>query len=275
MSKNEFGAKSYEYAIGAIKATSHPPLTKEQFSRLEECEKENFSKLLDEFGWAKGIEGNIPTRIEGEFDYAVSFIKDISPDEALSDLLFFENDAENLKLFIKGKLIESDVSPLYDNKSTIPLEILRGSVKAWDFSLISEGINDDLKEYENESDPFILSVAVDKAVYSDTLKKAEKKSRDLYEMLLKYGEAKNRIAEARLMSLGINKDSIKHLLLPVSHRSIETEESDELIKKEKEKISLLISDLSVGESFAPIAEYYFLKKEERATLRRLYTEKGV
>ena len=275
MSKNEFGAKSYEYAIGAIKATSHPPLTKEQFSRLEECERENFSKLLDEFGWAKGIEGDIPTRIEGEFDYAISFVKDISPDEALTDLLFFENDAENLKLFIKGKLIESDVSSLYDSKGTVPLEILRGSVKAWDFSLISDSVNEDLKDYENESDPFILSVAVDKAVYRDTLKKAEKKSRDLYEMLLKYGEAKNRIAEARLISLGIDKDSIKDLLLPVNHRSISDEAIEEVIKKEKEKISLLISDLSVGENFAPIAEYYFLKKEERGTLRRLYTQKGV
>ncbi len=275
MTKNEFGAKSYEYAVGAVKATSHPPLTKDQFLRLKECDTDSFLKLLDEFGWARGIDGDIQTKIESELNYAISFVKEISPDENLTDLLFFETDAENLKLFIKGKLIDRDVSELYDSKGTYPLEIIRGSVAAWDFSLISESVNDALLPYEKEKSPFILSLVADRAVFSDTLKKAQKKSVALYEMLIKYAEAKNRIAEARLTELEINEEKIKELLLPVSYRSIEEgEKAEEVIIKEKEKISSALDDLKVGENFAPIAEYYFLKKEEAQILRRLYAEKS-
>lgn len=275
MIKNEFGAKSYEYAVGAIKACSHPPLTKEEILRLQDAECDSFLKLLDEFGWARGIEGDIESRIEGELSYAISFIKDVSPDQDLTDLLFFETDSENLKLFIKGKLINRDVSDYYDKRGTYPLEVIRGSVEAWDFSLISDCVNDALIPYENEKSPFILSLAVDRAVFSDTLKKAEKKNRDLYEMLLKYAESKNTIAEARLTALEIKEERIKDLLLPVSFVSIEEgENTEEVIKKEKEKISRALDDLSVGENFAPIAEYFFLKKEEAGILRRLWAEKS-
>ena len=98
MTGNEFGKKSYAYAVGCIKASSHPPLTPDRLARLQNVEREDFPKLLDEFGWGKGIEGSVSERIDGEFDYAVRFIKDLSPDKTLTDLLFFETDAEIIQI---------------------------------------------------------------------------------------------------------------------------------------------------------------------------------
>lgn len=273
MMENVFGAKSYEYAVGCIKATSHPPLTSEQLRRLSDADKSEFEKLLDEFGWGKGIDGRIHERIEGEVEYAISFIKDISPDARLTDLLFFEEDAGNLKLFIKGRLLGRDVTSLASDAGSIPLEIIRGSVEAWDFTLISETVNEALKSYENEKDPFVLSMVADRAIFVHTLEKAKKLNSALYDMLIKYAEAKNRIAEARIIEVGGDVSSLKELLLPVSFESVDSEKSnsDAIIKNEKDKISRAMYDLRSGENFAPIAEYFFAKKEEGMALRRLLT----
>lgn len=271
MMGNVFGAKSYEYAVGCIKATSHPPLTPEQLRRLSDADERDFEKLLDEFGWGKGIEGKLYQRIEGEVKYATAFIKDISPDENLTDILFFEEDAGNLKLFIKGRLLGRDVTSLAGEGGSIPIEIIRGSVEAWDFTLISDTVDNALKDYENEKDPFILSMAADRAIFMHTLEKAKSLNTALYEMLIKYAEAKNRIAEARLHEVGGDTDTLRDLLLPVSFESVDTEKSssDVIIKQEKDKIARAMYDLRSGENFAPIAEYFFAKKEEGMALRRL------
>lgn len=272
---NEFGKKSYEYAIGCIKATSHPPLTKEQLKRLSEVSEGDFEKLLSEFGWARDIEGNINERIEGELNYAVSFIKDISPDKSLTDLLFFENDAVNLKLFVKSRLIGRDVSTLALSSGSIPVEIIRGSVEAWDFTLISETVNREMADYEEETDPFILSSVCDRAIFLHTLERAKKEIPALYEMLLIYGESQNRIAEARVREMGRDPDSVKKYLLPVTYTSpdFEKEGCEKVVEDSEERKGKAMDDLRAGENFAPIAEYFFAKKRESAILRRLYLEK--
>ena len=56
MTNSEFAKKSYEYALGAIKASSHPPLTEDELRRLGDADIHDFPRLLDEFGWGRGIE---------------------------------------------------------------------------------------------------------------------------------------------------------------------------------------------------------------------------
>ena len=274
MTENEFSKKSYEYAVGAIKATSHPPLPDEAIRRLSEAGMSDFPRILDEFGWARGIEGSVRERIRGEYEYAVKFIREVSPDTSLTDLLLFEEDACNLKLFLKGQLIGTDVTDMASAHGSIPIEILRGSVEAGDFSLISEVLDRELKGIENEKDPFVISSRADRAMFMHTLALAKKKNRALYEMLLTYGAAKNRISEARLRLMGLEREKLSDLLLPVEYKSTEGETRDvaEIIADEKTAIAKAMYDLRSGENFAPIAEYFFAKKSEAETLRRLLTQ---
>ncbi|MBE6701057.1 MAG: hypothetical protein E7582_04120 [Ruminococcaceae bacterium] len=275
MTGNEFAKKSYGYALGAIKATSHPPLSEDDFRRLRDCDLKGFKRLLDELGWARGIEGDIPERIEGEFNYAVNFIKDISPDKSLTDLLLFEEDSENLKLFLKAKILNVDVSDIANRGASVPIEIVRACVEASDFTLIGEEVHEELKEIEFESDPFIISSKADRAIFLHTLKVAKKKNKALYTMLLKYGEAKNQISEIRLKQMGVDSKKYKDLLLPVSYKSLENDTSrsdDEIISHAKEKISRAMYELRSGENFAPIAEYFFAKKTEAGMLRLILAE---
>ncbi len=271
MTEYEFSKKSYEYALGAIKATSHPPLNSEEFRRLGEADINDFPRLLDEFGWGKGIEGDLHQRIQGEFEYAVNFIREVSPDMELTNLLLFEEDALNLKLFLKGQLLAKDVTEMATNGGSIPIEILRGSVEAGDYTLISETVDEELRGIEEERDPFVISSRADRAIFMHTLNKAKKKNHQLYEMLLKYGDAKNRISQARLRLMGKTLENSQQYLLPVPFKSIENSSmtNEEIIAKAKEDISRAMYDLRSGENFAPIAEYFFAKKNEAETLRRL------
>ena len=205
MTENLFGKKSYEYAVGAIRASSHSPLTPENLKRLEDTDLDGFAKLLDEFSFAKGIEGSVEERIEGEFDYAVDFIKEISPDERLTDLLFFESDAVNLKLLAKARLNGTDATPLADRRGSIPIEIIRGSVEAWDFSLISEEAESVLKNHEEERDPFVISSLCDRAIFLHTLESAKK--------LCYQNRGKDREFIARKLSrCGFYSDHIRYAL---------------------------------------------------------------
>ena len=273
MTNSEFAKKSYEYALGAIKASSHPPLTEDELRRLGDADIHDFPRLLDEFGWGRGIEGDLHSRIQGEFEYAVNFIRDVSPDLTLTDLLLFEEDACNLKLFLKGQLIGRDVTDLATSGGSIAPEIWRGSVEAGDYSLISDTLDRELHDIDKEKDPFVISSRADRAVFLHTLELAKKKNAALYEMLLKYGGAKNRISEARLRRMGRDIEDVGNLLLPVSYESIEGDNrpESEIIAEAKETIARAMYDLRSGEKFAPIAEYFFAKKSEAETLRGLLT----
>ena len=151
------------------------------------------------------------------------------------------------------------------------MEIWRGSVAAGDYTLISEVLDNELQGIESETDPFVISSRADRAVFLHTLELAKKKSSALYEMLLRYGEAKNRISEARLRLMGVDIEKVKPLLLPVSYNGISGDNRDEgeIIAEAKEVIARAMYDLRSGENFAPIAEYFFAKKSEAQTLRRL------
>ncbi len=274
ISETVFGKKSYEYAVGAIKATSHPPLTNEQLKRLSDTDKKGFLSMLEEFGWAKGLDGTTSERIEKEFARALNFIADIAPDSEICSLLFFEEDAQNLKLFLKGKLIGQDVTHLASNAGSVPPEIWRASVEACDYTLVSELLDIELKGIEKETDPFIISSLADRAFFAHTLNKAKKKNAPLYEMLTRYGAAKNKISQVRLKQMGVDISEISRLLLPTEHKGTpnDTRSDEEIINEANSEISKAMYDLRNDERFGPIAEYFFAKKNEAKTLRRLVTK---
>jgi hypothetical protein len=88
--QNAYGKKSYEYAIGRIKATNHPVLTGEQWSRLREADYQGAVKLIEEYGYPRVEEGgSVRQSIDSEMERAVEFILELAPDQELTNLLFF------------------------------------------------------------------------------------------------------------------------------------------------------------------------------------------
>ena len=94
---NVYGKKSYEYALGRISGTPHRILTVEMLGRLREADTPTAEKLLADFGYPQKADGqSIYDVIEQEKNTVAAFVREISPDEELVNLLFFEEDALNL-----------------------------------------------------------------------------------------------------------------------------------------------------------------------------------
>ena len=141
--KDVFGKRSYEYAVGSIKASSHPPISKEKMTRLEEADFNTAVKLLAECGYPSVSESaggcsSVFESIEAEKERMVSFIREIAPDSELISAFVFEEDALNLKLYLKAKLMGRDTSKLTTVSGSISCELIEACVMAEDFSLLGQ-----------------------------------------------------------------------------------------------------------------------------------------
>ena len=280
LSGNEFGKKSYGYAIGCIKATTHPVLREEQIRRLEDADEAAALKLLEEYNYGTGAEENsAEARIEAEMRYTVAFIKDIAPDAALLGPMLFEEDARNLKLYLKAKLTGQDVSGLTSDGGQYPAELMRICAETEDFSLLGAGLEKDLDGIQEETDPFVISSRVDGAMYANALRAAKKNSKMLYDLLCVYGAGINRLTALRLRKLpGAVKDG-NSCYLPVAWEEYcvkDAEKTPEEVRAEVDaRLGTALYDMRSGEKFAPIAEYFFSKRREAQKLRLIFAEKAL
>lgn len=275
--KSAFGTKSYQYAIGRVMATSHPVLKADQWRRLMESNEPTAIKLLDEYGYGN-VQGTPEEKIHAELKRTIEFIKEIAPVDELVSLMFFEEDAHNLKLFLKAKLTGQKVENLVSDMGSFSSDIIRICVDTEDYSMLGKELETKLTGIEKETNPQVLSDKIDIAVFTYALSKA-KSNKYVYKMIEQYGVGKNRIKAARIRDLG--KDIIsKESFLPVPW--------DEYIEKDKDKEknqilqevyfdykSLLETFKIEANNMSPIVDYLFSKKIEAKNLRVLFAKKRI
>ena len=274
---NVYGKKSYEYAIGRISGTTHRVLRAEEMARLREADGETAQKLLTDYGYPAVTGGKtVYDVIEDEKNTVSAFVREIAPDEELTQLLFFEEDALNLKILLKSEKIgkEADLDALCEGG--FQKELLRICVKADDYSMLGETLETALAGIGNEENPCRISCLVDNAVFSYALCTAQKKNcRPLAELFTVYGEGKNRLTALRLQKLGKDLDDYAFAFLPVA-RPNETElrkTESEILEETEKALDNVLTDLGYGDGIGVIAQYYFRKKAEAGALRLLFAEK--
>ena len=277
-----FGDISYEYAIGRIQATSHTVLSAEQWTRLQDGEEQEALKLLEEYGYP-AAEGRSPQEvIQEELCRVVSFVREISPDPMLTDLLFFEEDALNLKLYLKARLSGKDPANLVSPLGSWPPDVMEICTQAEDLSLLGEDIEQALQGIFEETDPGHISDRVDAAFYAHALREAEKRRcRPLVEWLRLYGAARNRITRVRMEGLHRDPQRYSAAFLPLdkeedrilSSHSPNDLSQEEFLAQEEEEMQKAIKDLKYDNGIGVIAEYYLTKKKEAASLRLLFVRK--
>lgn len=274
---NVYGKKSYAYALGRISGTSHRVLRAEEFARLREADGETAQKLLTDYGYPAVADGKtVYDAIEAEKNAVSAFVREIAPDEELTQLLFFEEDALNLKILLKSEKLgkEADLDTLCEGGFS--KELLRICVKAEEYSMLGETLEAALTGIEKEENPCRISCLVDNAMFSYALFTAQKKNcRPLAELFTVYGECKNRLTALRLTKLGKNAEEFDFAFLPVKKPDeAEMRKSEAEILQETDKaLDNVLTDLGYGDGIGVIAQYYFRKKAEAGALRLLFAEK--
>lgn len=276
-----FGGRSYEFAVGSIKASSHPPLTKEQWSRLNEADYDNAVKLVAEYGYPQVGEGQtIFDAINAEKERMTEFIMSLSPDIELTRAMLFEEDALNIKLFYKAKLIGRAIEELKVTEGSLSAEMLRICIEAEDFSLLGEQLDKELSTIFEIKDAGKASRIVDRAIFANALRVAKSKHCKPLETFFEvYGEGRNRVTALRLRNLGYDIREYEDAFLPTKENALrssdETSSEIEILADVSDRLSGVLTELGYESGMGPIAEYYFIKKNEAAALRLMFAEKSL
>lgn len=274
---NVYGKKSYAYALGRISGTTHRVLKPEELARLRETDSETAQKLLADYGYPAVTGGKtVYDVIEDEKNTVSAFVREIAPDEELTQLLFFEEDALNLKILLKSEKIGKEIDMGALCEGGFQKELLRVCVKADDYSMLGESLETALSGINAEENPCRISCLADNAVFSYALETAQKKNcRPLVQLFTVYGEGKNRLTALRLHKLKKDLDAYDFAFLPVKKPTeAELRQSEEEILTETAKaLDNVLTDLGYGDGIGVIAQYYFRKKTEAQTLRLLFAQK--
>ena len=273
---NVYGKKSYEYALGRISGTPHRILTVEMLGRLREADTPTAEKLLADFGYPQKADGqSIYDVIEQEKNTVAAFVREISPDEELVNLLFFEEDALNLKFLLRAEKTGTPVNTDTLTEGGFSKELLRVCVQTGDYSMLGETLEEALTGIEAEDDPCKISCKVDNAVFAYALSKAKAKHcRALEALFTVYGAGKNRLTALRLKRLHKDAADYDFAFLPVAFTADESKDEAQILADTDAKLSNVLTDLSYDDGIGAIAQYYFRKKAEAAALRLMFAEKA-
>ena len=268
-----FGGISYEYAIGCIQASSRPPLSKEQWNRFQSGSFSQGLGLLGELGCP--VRDNFLEALEEDWQNTAAFVREISPQPELTQLLFFEEDALNLKLCRKAVLGGLSRTELPVQPGSLEPELLWVCAENNDYSLLGEELEQALAPLQDTTDPCRVSCVIDNAFFARAKSLAKQgRSPSLVQLLEQYGQGKNRLTAWRLDRLGITDRSFA--FLPTEEPAQELPagiSQQELLEQVHQAVNAALEEAGWGDPMGVIAGYFFQKKLEYRALGRLLCEK--
>ena len=268
-----FGGISYEYAIGCIQASSRPPLSKEQWNRFQSGSFSQGLGLLRELGCP--VRDNFLDALEEDWQNTAAFVREISPQPELTQLLFFEEDALNLKLCRKAVLGGLSRTELPVQPGSLEPQLLWVCAENNDYSLLGQPLETALAPLQDTTDPCQVSCVIDNAFFARAKSLAKQgRSPSLVQLLEQYGQGKNRLTAWRLDRLGITDRSFA--FLPTEEPAQELPagiSQQELLEQVHQAVNAALEEADWGDPMGVIAGYFFQKKLEYRALGRLLCEK--
>lgn len=170
-------ADSYPFAVGRIRGLERSYLDAAAFHRLAEQPIEQAVKSLADSGYGQEAanKSDPDALIDAEMQTLRELIEELTPDKRLTDLFWLEQDATNLKLLLKARMLGDEVEDSAFAKGLFDIETLRAAVEEKDYTAFPANLAESLSAVEQmidkrEStqqrvDPLTVSAEVDKAVY--------------------------------------------------------------------------------------------------------------
>lgn len=211
---------SYEFSIGSVRAKENSLFTNSDIEQLLACkDTSSLCSMLNTKGYGDGktIDEIIENHTVSMWDY----LKSIAPDFDIFAPFFYQNDAHNLKVVLKGTMADREYSHLLMTPCTIEAEILKEAVENRKFSLLPEWLSESAdKAYDtlaHTGDARLSDAIIDKAVMKKMISSAEKfKSnflRNYFNTLVFYNNIKIALRSSRT---GTSKDYLLKALCDVA-----------------------------------------------------------
>ena len=290
--RSPFGSGSYPYAIGRVRARESSLLDRSQWNRLLEADEDGALQALREFGYgaAEG-QGNAGLSadelIAAEQRKTAEFLTEVTPDAELTDLLFLQADAHNLKALLKARLLErmDAADEFLRADGTIPVAVLRACVSYEDLSPLPSVMAEELDGIFEETSPRLLSARVDRAVFAQAAAVLRgKKCAVLSRYFMVWIRYLNLLAMQRGLRLGWAEQETARMQMadidapeaPVT--PLPPIQAGETLRETERNMNRTLLSLmreagTDAEGIAPIACYLLNKQNEARNLRVLFAAK--
>ncbi len=212
---------SYAYACARISALEKSLFGKDAVRRMAEGSLEDALRMLSDAKY-----GNLPDAtgedtermIESVRKQTAETIRELSPDQSLTDLFLLQTDAQNLKGLIKARLLNTADAAWLDG-GLFSREQLNTMVSEAKYDLLPEEMASAMSRLEAKlkisQEPQMVSVYADYGYHAHCLQ-AAKKIKESF--MLQYFSAlcdfNNVITFLRMRAMGAQKEDLKEVLLP-------------------------------------------------------------
>ena len=212
---------SYAYACARISALEKSLFGKDAVRRMAEGSLEDALRLLSDAKY-----GNLPDAtgedtermIESVRRQTAQTIRELSPDELLTDLFLLQTDAHNLKVLIKARMLGTSEAAWLEG-GLFSREQMSQMVADAKYDLLPEEMADAMKRLEAKlkisQEPQLVSVYADYGYHAHCLNAAKSMKepfvRQYFEALCDFN---NVITFLRMRAMGAQKEDLKEVLLP-------------------------------------------------------------
>ncbi len=173
----------YVQAVPRIRSVENKLLDKAKIERMIQGNSaEETFKILQETEY-----GTLMTNVKRPEDYEIvlseelkrlySFMYEISPDKSLIDTMSVRYDYHNIKVLLKGRALNKDLSYLLIPVGTVLVDEMKMYISMADYKelspIIIEAIEKAEVAFEEAKDPQQIDVILDRYMYKDMLSRAE------------------------------------------------------------------------------------------------------
>jgi len=174
----------YAQAVSRIRAMENRLLDSTKINRMiESSTADEAMKVLQEteygefMGSVKRVE-DYEILLSEELKRVYSLMYEISPEKLIVDILSLKYDYHNAKVLIKAKILNKDYDYLLIPVGTTNVDILKNSIYTDNYidlnNYMREAIEKALASYELEHDPQKIDIYIDRYLYKEMLKLANK-----------------------------------------------------------------------------------------------------
>lgn len=295
---------NYPYANGIISVIENKVLDRNKLYVLSKYEKKEFIKVLLAMNYG-GSGETLEDLIASENNRVKDLLKEISPKKEDTNLFYFVNDAQNIKILYKIKVYNLDKYDLLSENGTMDLEILSQAIIDNNFinapKRLKELVTKINSHLTDDINPKNLSSLIDNSIYSYAIKAT---NNHILKKYLTYRIDFNNVI-SMLRSKNLNWDKSEYFKMFLDNGSISKNVLENVYEASKEelikclevfydgKISKVLKKItSLDEcqleferlmlelmkeykneplNIGPVIYYYLLKQAEAQNIRILYS----
>jgi len=216
---------SYAYAVARIRALENSLIIAEKVERMVEAQTATDAlKVLADTVYgahlsAMDSEQEYETVLKEDLKRTAVLIRDISPNNGITDLFLLKYDFHNLKVLFKAKILGSDAGDLLTEGGTIPVETLKSCVTNGNYISLPAFLKSAAEEVESlisvKPDPQKINLKLDKAMYAHIFSECDRLGNGFVKgYFIRLIDLTNIKSLVRVKKMGESMDLLKEVSIP-------------------------------------------------------------